>query len=281
MSNVAVVNHKSPNDLILNQDAMQSIQMFAQAMASGTVTVPKHLQGNPSDCLAITMQAVQWGMNPFVVAQKTHVVSGNLGYEAQLVNAVVVNSGAIDGRFHYEYGGNWPSGADSWVRCGAVLFGEDSIQWGEPLYPANVTTKNSPLWKTNLKQQAAYLAVKYWARMYCPGAILGVYSADEFEPAPERDVTPEPKQSSTLDSILTQANETQETPALDLESFNLLHDAITQASNLDEFATAMDDVKSANANDEQLAELRKAATAKKKKLKNPPAETQTFDNFDE
>ncbi len=97
----------------------------------------------------------------------------------------------------------------------------------------------------------------------------------------ERDITPESKQSSTLDSILTKASETQETPQLDLESFNLLHDAITQASNLDEFATAMDDVKSANASDEQLTELRKAATAKKKQLKNPPAETQTFDNFDE
>jgi hypothetical protein len=35
------------------------------------------------------MQAAQWGMNPFAVAQKTHVVNGTLGYEAQLVNAVV------------------------------------------------------------------------------------------------------------------------------------------------------------------------------------------------
>lgn len=35
------------------------------------------------------MQAVQWGMNPFAVAQKTHFVSGKIGYEAQLVNAVI------------------------------------------------------------------------------------------------------------------------------------------------------------------------------------------------
>lgn len=206
MSNVPAINHKNANELILNHDAMNNIMMFATTMASGTVTVPKHLQGNVSDCLAITMQAVQWGMSPFVVAQKTHLVSGNLGYEAQLVNAVVVNSGAIAGRFHYEYGGNWPSGADAWVRCGAVPSGEGEIQWGEPLYPANVTTKNSPLWKTNPKQQAAYLAVKYWARMYCPGAIMGVYTKDELEDQPqeERDVTPQ-KKSSTLDSLLAES----------------------------------------------------------------------------
>lgn len=55
-----------------------------------------------------------------------------------------------------------------------------------------VTTRNSPLWKTAPKQQLAYLAVKYWARLYCPDVILGVYSPDEFEQQEraERDVTP-------------------------------------------------------------------------------------------
>ncbi|KAL8195943.1 UNVERIFIED_CONTAM: hypothetical protein K2H54_000295 [Gekko kuhli] len=52
-------------------------------------------------------EALQWGMNPFPVAQKTHLVKGVLGYEAQLVNAVVVNSGAIKGRFEYEFFGPW------------------------------------------------------------------------------------------------------------------------------------------------------------------------------
>ena len=42
-------------------------------------------------------------MNPFSVAQKTHFVNGAIGYEAQLVNAVICNSGMVDGSFHYEY----------------------------------------------------------------------------------------------------------------------------------------------------------------------------------
>lgn len=273
MSNTVMVNHKNSNELILNQDAMQSIQIFAQAMAGGTVTVPKHLQGNPADCLAITMQAVQWGMSPFVVAQKTHVVSGNLGYEAQLVNAVVMNSGAIDGRFHYQYGGGWPSGSDAWVMCGAIPSGESEIQWGEPLYPANVSTKNSPLWKTNPKQQAAYLAVKYWARMYCPGAILGVYSVDELEQMPERDVTPQ-REESAIDAIMAKAEQAKD---LDGKGFNILHDAITQSANMEDFGEAMEKVSKSSASEDQKAELRKAATAKKKELTNP--KPQTFDDF--
>jgi hypothetical protein len=138
--------------------------------------------------MAVIMQAMQWNMNPFVVAQKTHLVNGQLGYEAQLVNAVVQSSGAIDGRFHYEYKGEEPK-----IECrvGAVIRGEESITWNEWLCMADVTTKNSPLWKTNPKQQLGYLQVKNWARAYTPGALLGVYSVDELQDSPPmRDITP-------------------------------------------------------------------------------------------
>lgn len=40
-------------------------------------------------------------------SRKTHLVNGVLGYEAQLVNAVIASSSAINGRFHYRYGGDW------------------------------------------------------------------------------------------------------------------------------------------------------------------------------
>lgn len=164
---------------------LERAMQIAEAMATAKVSVPNHLRGNSGDCLAIVMQATQWGMNPFAVAQKTHLVNGALGYEAQLVNAVIQASGAIVGRFHYEYRGEE---ADVCCRVGAVIKGETDITWGEWLCAKHVTTKNSPLWKTNPKQQLGYLQVKNWARQYTPGAILGVYSEDELEQAPVRDM---------------------------------------------------------------------------------------------
>jgi hypothetical protein len=164
---------------------LERAMQVADAMANAKVSVPNHLRGQPGDCLAIVMQATQWGMNPFAVAQKTHLVNGTLGYEAQLVNAVIGASGAIAGRFHYEYDGE---GDQVSCRVGAVIKGESAITWGEWLMAKHVTTKNSPLWKTNPKQQLGYLQVKNWARQYCPGAILGVYTADELEDQPVRDM---------------------------------------------------------------------------------------------
>ena len=236
MSNLAAVQDQAPlaqvpqststADMLMNNQVMHQLQTFASVMAQGKCTVPKHLQGSDGDCLAITMQAAQWGMNPFAVAQKTHLVNGTLGYEAQLVNAVISSSKAIKGRFHYKYGGNWEqNGPDAWVQCGALLAGEEEITWGEQLYVAKVTTKNSPLWKTAPKQQAAYLAVKYWARMYCPDVILGVYTADELEENPVREREVNPANNSSLADKLDAAPAQEQAPVKEQPKANAVDHA--------------------------------------------------------
>lgn len=174
----------SPRALLMDDASFDKIYRIAEAMADGSVAVPKHLQGKVGDCLAIVTQAMQWDMNPFAVAQKTHVVNGALGYEAQLVNAVVQKSGAIRGHFSYEFRG---TGADLECRVGAVLRGDTEKTWGEWYSAKDVKVKNSPLWQSNPKQQLSYLQVKNWSRAFAPGAILGVYTPDELE-----DTAPEP-----------------------------------------------------------------------------------------
>ncbi|HHQ4916305.1 TPA: RecT family recombinase [Aeromonas hydrophila] len=201
--------------LMMNVDFMASIDKMAAMMASGKATVPQHLRGNQADCFAICLQAVQWGMNPFPVAQKTHLVNGTLGYEAQLVNAVVVNSGVIKGRFDYEFFGPWervigkfkevqskdPEKKGAVYRlpdwnfadekgCGVkVIAALANGQVREvELLLQQARTRNSTLWADDPKQQLAYLGVKRWARLYTPDVILGVYSVDELE---EREINPD------------------------------------------------------------------------------------------
>lgn len=186
---MVALNSTSTTALVMNADSLNSMMRLADIMAKGVATMPKHLAGAPADCLAVVMQSMQWQMNPYAVAQKTHLVNGTLGYEAQLVNAVVQSSGSIVGAFKYEYRGDGPH-----VECrvGAILRGDTVVTWGEWLKSSDVTTKNSPLWKVNPKQQLGYLQVKNWARLYCPGAILGVYTPDELETIQPRDITPQP-----------------------------------------------------------------------------------------
>ncbi|MEX8787183.1 recombinase RecT, partial [Salmonella enterica] len=88
---------------IFSPEGLNQLMKFAEVMAQSRVTVPAHLAGKPADCMAVAMQATQWGMNPFAVAQKTHVVSGTLGYEAQLVNAVITTMSPTKDRINYEW----------------------------------------------------------------------------------------------------------------------------------------------------------------------------------
>lgn len=210
-----LVEHKNSTSMMLDSGAIDSYKDMAKLMAQSQVSLPAHLQGKPADCLAIVFQAAQWRMNPFVVAQKTHVINGTLGYEAQLVNAVVSSSTAIEGRFKYEFLGeraDWKAkktkvnrnGKDFWttefsgnaaVRVGAKISGEKELTWGEWVYPCDQKIFNSPLWSTNPKQQASYLAVKFWTRLYTPDVLLGVYTPDELQDSNQmKDITPESEQ---------------------------------------------------------------------------------------
>lgn len=187
MSNELVYQDQSfgMSSVLSSDQIFERMMKIAEVMASSTVTVPKHLQKSVGDCMAIVMQASQWKMNPFAVAQKTHLVNGVLGYEAQLVNAVVSSSGVISGSFKYEFKGD---GATLECRVGATLKQDQEVTFGEWLSISSVTTKNSPLWKTNPKQQLAYLQVKNWARLYAPATILGVYSVDEIDSLPKETI---------------------------------------------------------------------------------------------
>jgi len=250
-------NTISASNAVFNVQALGQLTAFAELMAQSAVTVPKHLAGKPADCMAIVMQAMQWGMNPYAEAQKTHLVNGVLGYEAQLVNAVISSSNAIVGRFHYEYGGDWEKiagkkdGRDElglFVRVGAVLRGETDITWGENIYMADITTRNSPLWKTAPKQQIAYLAVKYWARLYCPEVILGVYSPDEVEPRTEKEINPAPQRVSLADipgDTVTTTHSAQESAANIDAMADEFRDRIEAAQGVDNAKAVRADIESA------------------------------------
>lgn len=215
--NLHVLPHAatSTSALVLDGDSLDKMMRLAEVMATGRATLPKHFNGNPADCLAVVMQSMQWKMNPFAVAQKTHLVNGVLGYEAQLVNAVITTCAPVLDRLHYEWYGAWEKvigkftikngdkgeyRVPGWkledeqglgVKVWATFRGEEEPRVLELLL-AQARTRNSTLWADDPRQQLAYLATKRWSRLYCPDVILGVYSPDELEEtAPTiRDISP-------------------------------------------------------------------------------------------
>ncbi len=220
---------------IFSPEGLNQLVRFADLMAQSKATVPSHLAGKPSDCLAVTMQAAQWGMNPFAVAQKTHVVNGTLGYEAQLVNAVVSSSNLLATRLNYRWDGDWSKvngktdkSPNLTVTVWATLKGESDPR-ELTISMAQAGVRNSPLWEQDPRQQLAYLCVKRWARLHAPDVLLGVYTPDELQeaaPRVERDVTPPPATASGMNKLINakpeQKQEETKKPADDRDPEEIL-----------------------------------------------------------
>lgn len=262
--------------ILTNGELFDRLRTLSTVMANSGAFVPDHFRGKPDACMAVVMQAARWGMDPFAVAQKTHIVgnSGVLGYEAQLVNAVVTNMSPTKDRLHYEWFGAWENIvgrfiektsskgnkyiAPGWdlkdeagvgIRVWATMKGED-----EPrelvLMLSQAQVRNSTLWASDPRQQLAYLAVKRWARLYCPDVILGVYSPDEVEERTEKEINPVSGTRKTVQEITGEVETTtsaqESTQSIDLLADDF-RDRIEAAETIDAATTVGNDINNAKA----------------------------------
>ena len=162
---------------------------FATVMARSDVALPKHLRGNEGACLAVTMQAIRWEMDPFAVANKTYSVNDRLAYEAQLVAAVIHTRAPIARRPDYTYSGEGPTRK---CKVEIEMLDGSTKEYESPTF-AQIPTKHSPLWKSDPDQQLGYYAIRSWGRRHTPEVLLGVYTPEELAEARDggRDITPQ------------------------------------------------------------------------------------------
>lgn len=260
--------------ILTNGELFDRLRTLSVVMANSGAFVPDHFRGKPDACMAVVMQAARWGMDPFAVAQKTHIVSGSLGYEAQLINAVITKMSPTKDRLHYDWFGPWEkiigrfvertNGqgkkyiAPGWdlkdeagvgVRVWATMKGEE-----EPrelvIMLSQAQVRNSTLWASDPRQQLAYLAVKRWARLYCPDVILGVNSADEVEPRKEKEINPAPQRVSLADipgDTVTTTHSAQESATNTDAMADDFRDRIEAAETLEAAAAVGNEINDAKA----------------------------------
>ncbi|MBJ9273748.1 recombinase RecT [Citrobacter freundii] len=260
--------------ILTNGELFERLRTLSVVMANSGAFVPDHFRGKPDACMAVVMQAARWGMDPFAVAQKTHIVSGSLGYEAQLINAVITKMSPTKDRLHYDWFGPWEkiigrfvertNGqgkkyiAPGWdlkdeagvgVRVWATMKGEE-----EPrelvIMLSQAQVRNSTLWASDPRQQLAYLAVKRWARLYCPDVILGVSSADEVEPRTEKEINPTPQRvsiSAITGDTVTTTHSAQESAANIDGLADEFRDRIEAAGTLETAAAVGNEINEAKA----------------------------------
>jgi len=215
-SSVAMTGSGSGLGSAMQPESLGDIVRFAELMCQSKAGIPSYLHNNAADCMAITMQALQWDFNPFSVAQKSYKVKDVLAFEAQLIAAVVNTRSGIKGRLKYAYEGQ---GQDLVCTVTGTIDGE-TLDYESPRL-GDIKVQNSPLWKGDPRQQLGYFSARSWARRHTPEVLLGVYDRDEAQqfqgPDNARDVTP---QTTLAKQIAERKAEPKEGPQEPQEGFS-------------------------------------------------------------
>lgn len=149
---------------------------FAKLMAVSGIAIPKYLRGNVGACLAVTIQAIEWRMSPFAVANKSYSVNDRLAYESQLIHAVILQRAPIKGRFKITYVGE---GDKRVCKVSAELREGEPVDYVSPPF-GSIQPKNSPLWKNDPDQQQAFYSSRALCRRHFPDVLLGIYEREEL-----------------------------------------------------------------------------------------------------
>jgi hypothetical protein len=192
---------------------MLEVMEFAKLMSTAGEAIQPYLRQNPGACLAVTMQAIEWKMSPFAVANKVYFVNGRIGHEAQLINAVINARAPLERRIDVVFIGEGP---ERQCKVTGIFRGEDTPR--EYLSPKvkDIKIKNSPLWTNDPDQQLFYFSTRSWARRWCSDVILGVYTPEEL-----REIEPDPRDAPPSDNVLTRlaAKQIEGEPVIHKEGF--------------------------------------------------------------
>lgn len=160
----------------------------ASQMLSQSTLVPQNYQGKPQDCFIAAEMAARMNTSPIFVMQNLYVVKGRPSWSGQACKAMIDNSGRFKNT-KFVYTGK--ENTDAW---GCYLTATQ-ISDGETVNGTEITIKmakdegwyNKPnsygketsKWPTMPKQMLAYRAAAFFARMYCPEALMGLQTYEE------------------------------------------------------------------------------------------------------
>lgn len=171
----------------------------AKYLAAAEGFCPRHLMGKPEACFAVVSRSLTWNLDPYGVAQATYQTpGGQVGYYGSLCQAIIENSGRLDGGIRYEYYGEWNRirgkfairtsdkgtkyPAATWepkdeeglgIRVLAQVKGEVELRTLE-FDLKQAFPRNSTLWATDPQTQIRYTAIRRFATSVVPTLFLGV-----------------------------------------------------------------------------------------------------------
>lgn len=196
MEEIILNEQKNELSVFSDADTFKKIFDIGKMFASSSL-VPQAYQGKPMDCTIAVDMANRMGVSPMMVMQNLYVVQGKPSWSGQACMSMIRASSDFKNARPVYTG---EKETDSW---GCYIQAEYR-ETGEIIKGTEVTIrmakeekwyeKSGSKWKTIPEQMLAYRAAAFFARVYIPNALMGVYVEGEPEdmkkPEPPKAVDP-------------------------------------------------------------------------------------------
>ena len=167
------------NSVWENKDSFNQLLRAAQ-MLSQTSIIPQSYQNKPQDCFVAIEMANRRGESPMVVMQNMYVVKGKPSWAGQACTMLINSCGKFKDVKHIYTGEKGKPNRGCYVTATRISDGSqvDGVEVTMQMAQSEGWTSNSK-WRNMPELMLAYRASAFFARVYCPEAMMGVQTAEE------------------------------------------------------------------------------------------------------
>lgn len=174
------------NDVWSNKEQFNQLLRAADMVAKSSI-IPQTYQGKPQDCFIAMEMANRMNVSPMIVMQNMYVVKGKPSWSGQACTMLINSCGKFKDVKHIYTGTKGTDNRGCYVKATRIEDGEEicGVEVTIQMAKAEGWTSNSK-WKNMPELMLAYRASAFFARVYCPEALMGVQTADEVLDVSER-----------------------------------------------------------------------------------------------
>lgn len=195
-----------------NKEAFDQVARVASMLAKSTI-VPENYRGKTEDCFIAVEMASRMNTSPIFIMQNLYVVKGKPSWAGQACMAMITACGKFRNVKHVYTGTRGTENRGCYVEA-------TRISDGEILRGTEVTIKmakdegwmSNSKWRNMPEQMLGYRAASFFARMFCPEAMMGLQTTEEiYDAQPPVGATTAPSAQELSNTILAE-EETQKKP---------------------------------------------------------------------
>ena len=185
-----------------DKEAFEQTTRVAMMLAKSTI-VPETYRGKPEDCFIAVEMAGRMNTSPLFIMQNLYVVKGKPSWAGQACMAMIMACGKFRNVRHVYTGERGKDNRGCYVEA-------TRISDGEVLRGTEITMQmakdegwmSNSKWRNMPEQMLGYRAASFFARMFCPEAMMGLQTTEEiYDASPAVD---KPSAQNLSDAILAE-----------------------------------------------------------------------------